>query len=127
FDRPDWTQSGWSALVSTDALVPGTNVVSIYVHSPAKGWWYRQLSLDVSPSATTRPAPAAQGFDISFPQCGSPEPAPSAFAVVGVNGGRAFTANPCLARQYVWAIGAASPVQPRVAFYMNTGNPGPDA
>ena len=71
--------------------------------------------------------PAAQGFDISFPQCGSPEPVLPAFAVVGVNGGRAFTANPCLARQYVWALGAASPVQPRVAFYMNTGNPGPEA
>jgi hypothetical protein len=127
FGRPDWEASGWAAIVPSNALLPGSNLVSIYVHSPAKGWWYKQLSLTVSPASTTRAAPPAQGFDISFPQCGGPEPNAPAFAVVGVNGGRAFSANPCLARQYVWALTSVSPVQPRVAFYMNTGNPGPEA
>jgi hypothetical protein len=39
-----------------------------------------------------------------------------------VNGGRVFTANPCLADQLAWAkrAGNRSP-----AFYANTGNPGP--
>jgi len=124
--RPDWTAAGWSAQVSTNALFPGDNIISIYAHSPAKGWWYRQVSVNVRPEATTRTAPAPQGFDISFPQCGGPVPAAPAFAIVGVNGGRVFTGNPCLARQYVWALSATSPVQPRVAFYMNTGNPGPE-
>jgi hypothetical protein len=81
----------------------------------------------VASAATTRAAPSAQGFDISFPQCGGPEPPTAAFAVVGVTGGRAFTGNPCMARQYVWALTSTSAVHPRVAFYMNTGNPGPDA
>jgi hypothetical protein len=124
--RPDWTAAGWSAAVSTNALVPGDNVISMYAHSPAKGWWYRQVTVHVGAEATSRPAPPALGFDISFPQCGGPVPNAPAFAIVGVNGGRAFSANPCLARQYIWALSATSPVQPRVAFYMNTGNPGPE-
>jgi hypothetical protein len=123
FGRPDWAASGWSAIVPTTALVPGNNVVSVYAHSPAKGWWYKQVTLSVSPDATSRTTPSALGFDISSPQCGGPEPSAQAFAVVGVNAGRAFSANPCLARQYVWALTSTSPVQPRVAFYMNTGNP----
>jgi hypothetical protein len=127
FGRPDWTASGWSAIAPTTALVPGNNVLSVYAHSPAKGWWYRQVVLNVNAGATNRVAPPALGFDISFPQCGGPEPNAPAFAVVGVNGGRSFTGNPCLARQYVWALTATSPVQPRAAFYMNTGNPGPEA
>ena len=122
--RSDWLASGWSAIVSTNALVPGDNPLSIYVHSPANGWWYRQVMVHVSPAATTRSAPASQGFDISFPQCGGPVPGAPAFAIVGVNGGRVFSPNPCLARQYVWARSATSPVEPGVAFYMNTGNPG---
>jgi hypothetical protein len=126
FGRADWVASGWSAIVPTTALVPGNNVVSVYAHSPAKGWWYKQVTLNVSAGATVRAAPPALGFDFSFPQCGGPEPNAPAFAVVGVNGGRAFSGNPCLARQYVWALTATSPVQPRVAFYMNTGNPGPE-
>ncbi len=127
FNRPDWTASGWSAVVSSTALLPGTNVVSVYAHSPAKGWWYKQVTLNVGARATNRAAPPVIGFDISFPQCGGPEPTAPAFAVVGVNGGRSFTGNPCLAREYVWALTATSPVQPRAAFYMNTGNPGPAA
>lgn len=55
------------------------------------------------------------GFDVSYPQCveGHP-PAGAGFSVVGVNGGKAFTANPCLAAQW-----RAAP-QPR-ALYLNSG------
>ncbi len=47
-------------------------------------------------AATTRSRPV-QGHDVSFPQCSRQLPAPGAVAVVGVNGGAAFSANPCLA------------------------------
>lgn len=60
-----------------------------------------------------------RGYDISYPQCGSSLPANPAFAIVGVNGGRVFSANSCLASQITWGGGAAAEL------YANTGNPGP--
>src|SRR5918996_761646 len=36
------------------------------------------------------------GYDISYPQCGGPFPETYGFAIVGVNGGRVFSPNPCL-------------------------------
>ena len=60
-----------------------------------------------------------RGFDISYPQCGGAYPSNAAFGIVGVNGGRVFSANPCLASQIAWGGGAAS------GLYANTGNPGP--
>lgn len=72
----------------------------------------------------TRHAQAAPaGRDISFPQCGAELPAPehARFAVLGANGGRSFTVNPCLVEQLRWSKRLAEPP----AFYANTGNPGP--
>jgi hypothetical protein len=62
---------------------------------------------------------STRGFDISYPQCGSAYPSNPAFAIVGVNGGRVFSVNPCLAGQIAWAGGASGEL------YANTGNPGP--
>jgi hypothetical protein len=57
----------------------------------------------------------AHGYDVSYPQCATPAaPEGSEFAVVGVNGGRAFTPNSCLRDQ--WSQGR----RPR-AVYLNTG------
>ncbi len=60
-----------------------------------------------------------RGYDISYPQCGAPYPTNPAFGIVGVNGGRVFSVNPCLASQITWGGGAATEL------YANTGNPGP--
>jgi len=60
-----------------------------------------------------------RGFDISYPQCGGPYPSKPAFAIIGVNGGRVFSANACLASQITWGGGTAAEL------YVNTGNPGP--
>jgi hypothetical protein len=69
-------------------------------------------------------APTAQvGLDVSYPQCGQPLHPIGPFAVVGVNNGRPFGANPCLAgaagaSELLWAgIGAE--------LYANTADPGP--
>ena len=64
------------------------------------------------------------GYDISFPQCGGLFPDSPAFGIVGVNGGRAMSANPCLGAgavpsELAWAGG------PSAQLYANTGNPGP--
>ncbi len=60
-----------------------------------------------------------RGYDISYPQCGAPYPSKPAFGIVGVNGGRVFSLNPCLASQITWGGGAAAEL------YANTANPGP--
>jgi hypothetical protein len=79
-------------------------------------------------STTTDPQAPAPTYDISYPQCGRqlPNAVTSAERIVGVNGGRVFDANPCLAAeddehgsQLGWAGSDA-------VFYANTGNPGPD-
>jgi hypothetical protein len=75
------------------------------------------------------PAQAAatpgSGNDVSWPQCGKPLPKGQTFGVVGVNNGLANTTNPCLATQLTWAgTSTGGTGQPRVALYVNTGNPG---
>ena len=73
-------------------------------------------------AATSSVAPTSIGYDISFPQCGSTLPSPGGFAVVGVNDGRPYSANPCLATELQWAETSLSATP---AFYVNTANPGP--
>lgn len=65
------------------------------------------------------------GYDVSYPQCGKRLPTDHYFGVVGVNGGNAASANPCLADQLVWANNARlGSKQPKVQLYVNTANPG---
>jgi hypothetical protein len=64
--------------------------------------------------------PGAVGHDVSYPQCGQGVPTTGSFGVVGVNGGKVSTANPCLASQYGWASGRSN----GASLYANTGNPG---
>ena len=79
----------------------------------------------VIPTVPPMPEPVTEiGYDISYPQCGREYPDDFAFAIVGVNGGRVHSTNPCLgtgehASQLAWAGEDAE-------FYANTGNPGPD-
>src|SRR3954454_16086542 len=63
----------------------------------------------------------AAGFDVSYPQCGRPLPTGATAAVVGVDGGKPFDVNPCLAEQVAWASEASG----TPAYYVNTANPGP--
>lgn len=77
-------------------------------------------------SATDVPAgpnpyrPFSRGYDISWPQCGSAyPPQPFNMAIVGVNDGRSFTDNPCLASEARWAV------QGTTNAYMNINAPPP--
>src|ERR1700691_1581099 len=80
------------------------------------------LTTTIPALAGTPLAPTATGFDISFPQCTDTLPPSPGFGVVGVNGGKPFSANKCLARELTWAMGAANGAP---AFYANADNPGP--
>lgn len=65
------------------------------------------------------------GYDVSHPQCDTQLPIGQAFGVVGVNGGLATAANPCLAEQLAWAwTSAGGTAQPEAQLYLNTANPG---
>jgi hypothetical protein len=45
--------------------------------------------------------PKAHGYDVSFPQCSAAAaPAGASFSIVGVNDGKSFTTNPCLAAEW---------------------------
>jgi len=58
--NPYWAASGYSALVPPAALSPGGQTLSVYAHTPGKGWWYEQTQINVSSSAAASvPAPAA--------------------------------------------------------------------
>jgi hypothetical protein len=76
-----------------------------------------------TPSPTPPLDPSPIGVDISYPQCGDPYPESFGFAIVGVNGGRVYSTNPCFGpdrgpSQLEWAGRDAD-------LYLNTGNPGP--
>jgi len=67
------------------------------------------------------------GYDVSYPQCSASYPSNPLFGVVGVNGGLANNANPCLSGELHWARdtpGQKRPRQPSVSLYIDTGNPG---
>jgi hypothetical protein len=75
---------------------------------------------------TGRSAPTT-GYDASYPQCSGSYPSNPLFGIVGVNGGLANTANPCLGGELHWARdtpGQKRPQQPPLSLYIDTANPG---
>lgn len=106
---------GWGRLLHAGALVPVAAAVVLALQTPA----------GAAPSKSDVPVSPA-GIDVSHPQCDDDLPDDRAFAVVGVNGGRATQPNPCLAEQLEWAWGSngSVPEQPVVQLYLNTANPG---
>lgn len=112
---------GLVAVMAAGVAVPGPAAAVVPT------WPHPVPPVDVTPMREEgwQPAPdEAIGYDISFPQCGGRFPSDPAFEVVGVNAGRAFTANPCLGAgngpsQLEWAGRDAQ-------LYVNTGNPGPE-
>lgn len=42
-----WSASGFSAVVPAGALSPGAVTLFVYAHAPAKGWWFKQVSVNV--------------------------------------------------------------------------------
>jgi hypothetical protein len=59
--NPFWAASGYAAVVPPSALAAGPHTLLVYVHTPGKGWWYKQVSVNVSAGAVTTTAPAPSG------------------------------------------------------------------
>jgi hypothetical protein len=57
----------------------------------------------------------SRGYDISYPNCRRRPALQADFSILGVNGGRPFTFNPCLVRESRWASDGPQ------AVYLNTG------
>jgi len=94
---------GLAQKVLTEAAAPGSGTADQLAPKPP----------------TTSPYPhASVGFDISWPQCGSPLPGPQVVAPVGVNNGSAFTLNPCLSSEVAWAGSS-------LTLYTNLNSPTP--
>lgn len=74
-----------------------------------------------TPQPVPEPEPEPIGIDVSWPQCDRDLPEAEGFAIVGVNRGRVYSANPCLAGEDGQLAWAGEDVQ----LYLNTGNPGP--
>jgi hypothetical protein len=67
------------------------------------------------------------GYDVSYPQCSGSYPSNPLFGIVGVNGGLANKANPCIAGELHWSRdtpGQKRPQQPPLSLYIDTANPG---
>jgi hypothetical protein len=47
--------SGFSANVPGGALAAGPQTLSVYAHTPGKGWWFKQVNVNVSGSAPAAP------------------------------------------------------------------------
>ncbi len=84
---------------------PGDGIVAIAVGPGVANFFGVSGNFSAPPvpkSVGSEPA-GAVGYDISWPQCSGPFPAPSALAIVGINDGMAFTGNPCFAQEAAWA------------------------
>jgi hypothetical protein len=84
--NPFWAASGFSGVVPAEALSPGNTVLSVYAHTPSKGWWYKQVSVAVSTTVTTTPAPSASAYpivNIDKPKDGEQVPTKSDYEIQG--------------------------------------------
>ena len=56
--NPFWTNSGFALTLGPGVLATGPHTLTVYAHTPAKGWWSTQVSINVAPP-TAAPIPAA--------------------------------------------------------------------
>ncbi len=105
----DGTKPAPAPVPSTAAVAPPAKTSAKTVASPPR-------PVVTFPTSLT----AGWGIDVSWPQCGQPLPAVAdGFAIVGINGGRPMTDNPCLRDELSASRGGRLPV----AFYLNLSAP----
>jgi hypothetical protein len=56
--NPFWAASGFGGVVPPGSLSAGGQALSVYAHTPSKGWWYKQVQVTVSTAAATSPSAA---------------------------------------------------------------------
>jgi hypothetical protein len=48
-NNPYWSSAGWSASVAAPA---GGGALNVYLHTPAKGWWFKQITVTAAGQAS---------------------------------------------------------------------------
>jgi hypothetical protein len=108
-----------AAVASLAPLAPETTPVAATPRASPSATAPAALSSAAPPAPSHPPGSpyraGAHGYDASYPQCASGvRPRRAEFSIVGVNRGKAFTANPCLRAE--WGAAGA-----RRSVYLNTG------
>ena len=57
--NPFWAASGFTAVIPASSLSTSGQTLSVYAHTPGKGWWYKQVQVNVSATAATSAPPSA--------------------------------------------------------------------
>jgi hypothetical protein len=47
--NPSFASAGFAASFADNGLVAGSNTLTVYAHTPDKGWWYKQVDIHVDP------------------------------------------------------------------------------
>src|SRR5439155_19875395 len=59
--NPYFAASGFGATIPAGTLSVGPQTLSVYAHTGGKGWWYKQVQVNVSGSAPAAAAPTVSG------------------------------------------------------------------
>jgi hypothetical protein len=62
--NPFAAASGFSGVVPPNSLAIGPQTLSVYAHTPGKGWWFKQVNVNVSMAPPATPAPAVTGASL---------------------------------------------------------------
>jgi Bacterial Ig domain len=98
--NPFWAASGFNAGISGSAVPAGPQTLSVYVHTPGKGWWFKQVNVtgggSGTGSATAPSAPvagAAPQLTIISPEAGADVSTRSDFTIQGTTTDPGFGAS----------------------------------
>jgi Bacterial Ig domain len=58
--NPYWAASGFSAVVNGASVPAGNQTLTVYAHTPGKGWWYKQVNVTGGGSGSGSVAPPGQ-------------------------------------------------------------------
>jgi hypothetical protein len=44
-----WANAGFAASFTDNGLATGSNLITVYAHTPDRGWWYKQVEVRIQP------------------------------------------------------------------------------